>query len=666
MAKETRLYNLLGISTEANEQEIRKAYKFLALKYHPDKNNTISPEEKERFTNIFNSLNEAYNILSDKNKRYLYDNYGEEVAKNPRDQSTFSVDNQYYYPPQHHSQHQQQFHHFHHQNFSDAMASHFSNSFTNFFNNFPPNNFMNYNNDNSFSNFSVNAFDNYNNRNANSFKYHQDVQNLKMKKGKDIMDNISCTLLDYYNGKDIKLSLSRRIKCPKCRSRGGLKVYTCNDCCGSGCIINETISGMTYQRTQSTCNRCLGTGEFIPTKYICDECDGNKLVDTKVIFDFKVPRGATDGYKIVLPKAADEGINLIPGDVILTLRDSKEDTNLRFKRIGNNLLTTIKIPLVKVLCGGYINFKHISDETIKICIPRGDIQSYNQLKILKGFGMPINAHATTTSSDHKRRKQGDPKSKHKSKSNSKSTSKSRTNLNVDNIVDSTDNENSNVNNNEAKNSTVGNEKNNENELNVTLNASDSNREDDENNPKFGDLIIKFDIEFPDLKSFTNEQVATLSKVLGSSDCQTVDTGLDVTSKSSINPNSVSAIPVSIDESSSSNVSKTQSSAENITNKDATDGLVSRDEELKSDATAEKIVYLQDLTNIDKLEVSMSDFPEVFNEGDDNEDNYNGSTGVIGESSTKTAKRIDNSYSGSKRNSKRAKVESEDPSETEVN
>ena len=346
------------------------------------------------------------------------------------------------------------------------MNSHFSNTndiFNHIFNDFGSNNFMN--------NFKApfgmfdngNNINNNNNNNNNSFKEGTSHKNT-MAKGKDIMDTVNCSLLDYYNGKHIKMSLCKRVKCPKCKGCGGLKIYTCNDCCGTGYIINETRNGMMYQRTQSTCARCQGTGEFIPAKYICDECGGNQLIDTKVIFDFKSPRGVSDGYRVVFPRAADEGVNLIPGDVVITLKDNPNDSVSKYKRFGNNLLTTISVPLVKALCGGHISLEHLDGKKVDIFIACGELKSANEFKVLKGYGMPIHKHSSSKNNNNK------------SENTSGNMSSSSVSVNIENGDD------------------------------------DSNG----GKPKFGDLIIKFDITFPDITAFSNKRVDLLGKVLGSS------------------------------------------------------------------------------------------------------------------------------------------------------
>lgn len=615
MVKETQLYDLLEVSTEADEQEIRRAYKTLALKYHPDKQPTSNDEDREKMTEMFKAVSKAYDILSDSNKRYLYDTYGEEVAANPQEQtSVFSTDNHHYdhnarnFPyHRHHQQHHYsngQDHQSHGPGFPsafsvhDMMNSHFSNTneiFNHIFNDFGTTNLMNkigtpfgtFGNDN--NNFHQ---DRNNNRNHNSSNHNNGLV-----KGKDIMDTVYCSLLDYYNGKHIKMSLCKRVKCPKCKGSGGLKVYTCNDCCGSGYIINESRNGMMYQRTQSTCGRCQGTGEFIPAKYICDECGGNKLVDTKVIFDVRSPRGVSDGYRVVFPNAADEGVKIIPGDVVLTFKDDPNDKILKYKRFGNDLLTTISIPLVKALCGGRISLNHIDGKQINIFVACGEIKSASELKVLKGYGMPI----------------------HEPSSSSKPDS---------------------VNNNKNKRENKGNTKSENTSGNMSNNAENNNDNEDNSDEdmEYGDLIIKFDISFPDITAFSSKRVDLLSKVLGSNfPSESIQLG-GVSSSSSSDDIPSSADDLSSFRMGSRNESSMSSLAKNmkLSDSDTNSGNIdlskkrvfdaendeiryrsstSDDGKVRSpSARAEKIaanaVRLQDLPDPKKRGLKLQDFPNV--------------------------------------------------------
>lgn len=677
MVKETKLYDILQVSTEAGDQEIRKAYKTLALKYHPDKQTFASAEEKESTANIFKSISYAYSILGDPNKRRLYDNYGEEVAKNPELQTqVFSADNH-------------QYDHMNSQHYSDLNGANFHSAFpahdhsfqtaSNLFNQF----FNDVNSGGLFNgmNFpgthdgrSRSQFNNSRNFYNNLHHSHSGGKE-KLRKGRDIHDNIYCSLLDYYKGEEFKLSLSRRIKCPKCKARGGLKIYTCNDCCGSGIIVNEIRSGLMYQRSESTCSRCNGTGEFIPSKFICDECGGNKLVDTKIILQFRTPRGVSDGYRIIFPNAADEGIDLIPGDVIITLRDDKQNTNTKFRRFGNNLLTTIPIPLVTVLCGGYVIFEHINGDKLKIYISRGDIKSSNQLKILKGFGMPIHKQGSSSAKSKKHRK------KHKIKKN-RGKNENGTNDSNDDAEYHTIVDNSEV---QGKDS-------------IIVTSTDSSSGDDTIKHDYGNLYIRFEIQLPNAKDLSPQQISMLGMVFGRTTNENFGkvSSLSATSStSSSSDDDIGSLKMSSNyETSTSSLSKAYKSSESNSNgsdenidiakKKQTDdyvkktiledkdidasntkmdeipmnessssqGELSDSNDANIDEEGNKIVFLQDLTDVDKVGLSMLDFPEAFNEKTTGTNN--GDISASAEDKNKTAEVMDNSFSDLKPRQKKAK------------
>lgn len=728
MVHDTKLYDLLQISTEADEHEIRKAYKKLALKYHPDKQKFNNEEEQESITNIFESISNAYSILKDTNKRRLYDNYGEAVATNPELQTQiFSTNNHQYDHQQFRQTYQNSSFHQNgnlYPNFA-TQSSQFqdaSNLFNQFFddvnsggmfNNINPlNGSTNFENPNFGPQFG-NGFTHFTNNNNNILnqqqqqqqqqqKYQQHQQQLhnlnqqqnhmkhnhsksksnKSRKGRDIHDNIYCSLLDYYKGEEFKLSLSRRIKCPKCEARGGMKIYTCNDCCGNGVIINEVRSGVMYQRNESTCARCNGTGKFIPAKFVCDECGGNKLVDTKIILNFKTPRGVSDGYKIIFPNAADEGLDIIPGDVIITLRDDNQNNNTKFKRFGNNLLTTISIPLATVLCGGHISFDHIDGDKIKIFIPRGDIKSGNQLKILKGYGMPVHKQSSSSTSSSKSKSKS-KKNKKKSKSSKKLSTESNENSEFHTVEHMGVQEMTGT---------------------SSISSEGNSSSDDKIKCEYGDLYVRFEIELPDAKNLSNQQVDLLGKVFGLTQG---DIGPELSKISSSDPSSntssdddVGSLKMSSNyETSTSSLSKAYKSSESNSNgsddsvdsnkfkkpaqiddyvqqsylqgknpvvstkvdgveliehensssmndsSDSTDAMV--------DSNGNKIVYLQDLTDINKIGLSLLDFPEAYNEK--TTDTKNGDISASVADKNKTAEVMDNSFSDLKPRQKKAKT-----------
>ncbi|VEU23582.1 DEKNAAC104531 [Brettanomyces naardenensis] len=358
MVKETGLYDLLNISPSADASEIKKAYRSCALKYHPDKLKNVKDEATRRQrTELFQELTSAYEVLSDKDQRSIYDNYGKEglesnVVANP--ETTSRPQDDYRNPET---------------LFNSLFGQdlHARSSGNNFFFEDP-----------------FSAFQNL----GDAFMRKASRQHRGPERGRDIYHTLYLSLSDFYNGKRVKLSLMRKVKCGKCGGVGGLREVTCSACHGSGVQVTEKRAGGMYQRYSMTCGQCRGAGRYIPDDSICSECRGSRLVDKKEILEVKVPRGVAPGYQVVFAGYADEGLHLVPGDVVITFQlgsDRKEE----FVRHEDDLLTTLRIPLYKALCGGVVSLRHISGEILHLYIDRGDLNGPSQIKVVKNRGMPL-------------------------------------------------------------------------------------------------------------------------------------------------------------------------------------------------------------------------------------------------------------------------------------
>lgn len=389
MVKETKFYDLLQIPPNADPHQIKKAYRACALKYHPDKVRNVKDETTRRKrTELFQEMTRAYEVLSDNQKRAVYDRYGEEAVN----QGVVAREN----------------------GNSQGMASPAESLFSNFFSggtrrhgggkSFFDDAFSAFQSfDSGFdSPFSSPGFGNFG---SNFFGHNANDP----EKGRDIYHTIYCTLQDFYKGKKIKLSLLRKVKCGKCHGNGGLRQMTCSQCNGSGIRVIERRMGGMYQRSSSTCQQCGGSGSYIPEDSVCPECEGRRLVDKKVILEVTVPRGSGPGYQIVFAKGADEGVNIIPGDVIVTLQEKKsshrngtkldrsknksdKDLNELFARSNDDLLTSVKVPLGKAICGGVVSIRHLDGSVLHIYVDRGDLQSFNNIRVVKNRGMPISTN----------------------------------------------------------------------------------------------------------------------------------------------------------------------------------------------------------------------------------------------------------------------------------
>lgn len=340
MVKDTKLYDILGINPSATDVEIKKAYRINALKYHPDKNNH-SKESTEKFQEI----TKAYEILFDVQKRSIYDRYGEEgingnttidpsspgFGGSNNNGSAFSMRADDLFS----------------QFFGDSFFS--SNSFGSSSNQFPstgPSGFTNGGPQQQYQ------------------QYHQQQQQPRPKRrGIDIKHKLSVTLEELYHGKSTKLALSKTVLCSKCDAKGGEKIRICSQCKGRGRVVISKQMGPLIQRFESTCRSCHGSGEFIAEKDLCSNCKGAKTVEERKILKLDIPPGSYHGETITFKGEGDQGVDIIPGDVVVTIEMKQHS---QFKRSKDNLIMKQNIDLLSALAGGSFIINHLNNEVIKV------------------------------------------------------------------------------------------------------------------------------------------------------------------------------------------------------------------------------------------------------------------------------------------------------------
>lgn len=317
-------YQILCINKDASEEDIKKSYKKLAIKWHPDKN----PDNKEEASEKFKEISEAYQVLSDPEKRKIYDNYGEEGIKN-----------------------------------NDFHSNNAFNSADDIFKKF-------FGNQNSpFSHYFDNHFSN--NRNEAIVKTESKII------------NIPFTLKDCYNGFKRKITLKVKCICKKCDGIGGLNTKNCEKCHGKGvCIFDRHIGPGMIQRFQNVCDSC--NGNKIKIINICDICNGNKTINEEKQFLLVVDKGVENEDKKIFENIGDQQPNKITGDIIFVM---KEEENKLFKRVGADLIYNYYITLGDSIIGTTVLFNHINDE--KITLKEHNIIKHNSYTIIKNKGLPI-------------------------------------------------------------------------------------------------------------------------------------------------------------------------------------------------------------------------------------------------------------------------------------
>lgn len=255
MVKETKLYDVLECPSTASEAELKKAYRKLALKYHPDKN----PDAGDKFKEI----SHAYDVLSDSQKRDVYDKYGEAGLSNDGAGGGMSAEDL-------------------------------------------------------FSHFFGGAFGGGGRGRG---------QPSGPRRGKDMQHTLRVTLEDLYKGKTSKLAVQKLVVCAKCDGKGGKEgaVKTCNSCNGQGFRVGLRQIGPMVQQIRQPCTDCHGEGETIREKDKCKQCNGKKVVNERKVLEVFIDKGMRDGQRITFSGEADQAPGIIPGDIIIILEEKPHE-----------------------------------------------------------------------------------------------------------------------------------------------------------------------------------------------------------------------------------------------------------------------------------------------------------------------------------------------------
>ncbi|KOS18881.1 Mitochondrial protein import protein mas5 [Escovopsis weberi] len=329
MVKETKLYDTLGVAPTATEQELKKAYKIGALKHHPDKN-AHNPEAEEKFKEI----SHAYEILSDSQKRQIYDQYGEAGLEGGAGAG-------------------------------GGMAA--EDLFAQFFGG------------GSFGGM------------GGMGGMFGGMQNRGPPKARTIHHTHKVSLEDIYRGKISKLALQRSIICPKCEGLGGKEgaVRKCAGCNGQGMKTMMRQMGPMIQRFQTVCPDCNGEGEIIKDKDRCKVCLGKKTTVDRKVLHVHVDKGVRSGTKVEFRGEGDQSPGVQAGDVVFEI---EQKPHSRFVRKEDDLLYKCEIELVTALAGGTIFVEHLDDRWLSVDILPGEAISPGAVRMIRGQGMPSYRH----------------------------------------------------------------------------------------------------------------------------------------------------------------------------------------------------------------------------------------------------------------------------------
>jgi len=322
-------YEVLEVSKDASPEEIKKAYRQHALRYHPDKN----PGDKES-EEKFKEAAEAYEVLSDQEKRRRYDQFGHAGLGNSGGFSGFSgggmsIDEIF-------------------QHFGDIFSgSGFGDPFSSFF-----------------------GGGRGRGRNVN--------------RGTNLRVKVKMTLEEIAHGVDKKIKVNKFISCNTCKGTGakdGNAYSTCTTCRGTGHVNRVTNTFLGQMQTTTTCPHCGGEGQVITDK--CTDCAGNGVTKGEEVIQIKIPAGVSEGMQLSMSgkgnAAARGGIS---GDLIIQIEEIRHPL---FERDGNNLYYNHFITIADAALGINLEVPTIEGKA-KIKIEPGS-QSGKTIR-LKGKGIP--------------------------------------------------------------------------------------------------------------------------------------------------------------------------------------------------------------------------------------------------------------------------------------
>jgi len=302
-------YELLGLKKGASESEVKKAYRKLARKHHPDVNPGDNASEKK-----FKEISEAYSVLSDPKKKEQYDNYGFvgdmggfNQGQNPYGGFDFS-------------------------NFSGAGGVDFSDLFDAF-----------------------------------SGGRKSTKQSRGPQKGEDIQYSMKIGFKDAVHGFTTRIRVNRSNPCTRCGGSGKVPSNSpsvCHVCHGTG----KEASGGGFFNVQRTCRACGGRGQVTETN--CPICSGSGRLPQSETIKVKIPAGVDNGSKVRVPKKGEAGKNGGPAGDLLIITVVEEDEF--FKRKGDNIYVKIPISYSEASLGAKVDIPTLYGKTT-VKIPPGTV-----------------------------------------------------------------------------------------------------------------------------------------------------------------------------------------------------------------------------------------------------------------------------------------------------
>lgn len=328
-------YEILGVEKTVTTEEMKKAYRKVAMQYHPDRN----PRDPEGAAEKFKEASEAYEVLSDPQKRQRYDQFGHEGVKSAFGAGGFSWSD------------------FHHQSDVEDL---FGDIFSAFFG----------------------GGGGRRRRNGGPVR------------GRDVAVRFRMTLEEAFEGKEAEINFERLEECDTCHGSGakpGTKPQTCQTCGGMGAV--RQARG--FFAVETTCPTCGGTGQIIPDK--CDECHGRGRNPRKAKVSFSVPSGVDTGMTMRVRSEGESGLRGGErGDLLVRFEIEPHE---EFVREGPDVYMEEHITFPMAALGAEIEVPTLHGKT-KLRIPAGT-PNHKEFRI-RGKGMPTTTNGRSYGDQHVR------------------------------------------------------------------------------------------------------------------------------------------------------------------------------------------------------------------------------------------------------------------------
>jgi molecular chaperone DnaJ len=315
-------YEILEVPRNATKEEIKRAYRKKALQYHPDRN----PGDKEA-EEKFKEAAEAYDVLSDDEKRRRYDQYGHAGVYGSTGGGFEGFD------------------------ISDIF-SRFSDIFADF--------------------------------GFGGFGFGSDTRTRKTTKGTNLRIKVKLTLSEILTGVEKKIKVKKLVTCSHCGGTGAKDSYSyksCPTCNGSGYVTKVMRTILGHMQTTSVCPACNGEGKIIVNK--CPHCHGDGVVYDEEIINIKIPAGVSEGMQLTINGKGNAAKNGIPGDLIVQIEEEKHPD---FIREDNNLIYNLIISIPQAILGTTAEIPSLEGGKIKLRIDPGTTSG--KLLRIRGKGLP--------------------------------------------------------------------------------------------------------------------------------------------------------------------------------------------------------------------------------------------------------------------------------------